>query len=268
MPIDAAVSRCRQYSCEGVTALEQGDCQQAETLLRRAVEAAPQDADARRHLAETLWARGEQKEAIRHMRVAVTEEPRHASAVCRLGQMEAATGEWKLALSRAQQALHDDPKLSDAWALRGRSHLETGETELAMADLFRALEYAPNDRAVLADLARLYGQQRRPHKRLATVHRLIETFPHGETPVDPLIMEADAYAALGRNDDAAEGLRAAAQRWPQDPVLLCRLAEAEAAAGQQHAAVAAVRQALAVDQNHLPSQHLLARLSADPSQLR
>ncbi|CAD7694842.1 unnamed protein product [Ostreobium quekettii] len=173
--------------------------------------------------------------------------------------MEASVGEWKLALSRAQQALQDDRKLSDAWALRGRARLETGEPARAMADLFRALEYSPNDRDVLADLARLYGQRQQPHKRLATVHRLIETFPHGEAPVDPLIMEADAYASLGRNEDAAAGLRRAAERWPQDPVLLCRLAEAEAAAGRKLAAVAAVQQALAADGNHLPSQHLLAR---------
>ncbi|TWT72691.1 tetratricopeptide repeat protein [Posidoniimonas polymericola] len=267
-PGDAAVSVCRQFSCEGVTALEQGDCQQAESLLRRAVDAAPTDADARRHLAEALWARGEQAEAIRHMRVAVEEEPEHATAVCRLGQMEAAVGEWKLALRRAQHALQHDPKLADAWALRGRAHLETQQPDEALADLIRALEYSPNNRDVLADLARMYGLRQQSHRRLATVHRLLETYPHGEAPVDSLVMEADAYAALGRNDDAAAGLRDAAERWPQSPALLCRLAEAEAAGGRTDAAVAAAQRALAADQTHLPSQHLLARLSAQDAQLR
>lgn len=268
MPFDESVAKCRKYSCQGATALELGDCQQAERLLRTAVTASPQDADARRHLAETLWTRGERAEAIEHMRAAVKQEPDHAPTVCRLGQMEAANGAWRLALRRAEQALQDDPRLADAWALRGRAYLETGDENRAIADLFRALEYAPNDQSVLADLASLYAQQRKPHRWLATVHRLQETYPPGEAPASAHLMEADAYAALGRHDDAADRLRVAAARHSTDPALLCRLAEAEAARGENAAAIAAAQQALSVDQGHLPSQQLLARLTSEATSVR
>lgn len=267
-PVDPRASACRQFSCEGVTALESGNCEQAEKLLRKAVKASPQDADARRHLAEAFWARGERDSAINNMREAVKLEPKHAKTLCRLGQMEAESGQWSVAMHNAEMALSNDAKLADAWALRARAHMALGDQEQAMADLFRALEYAPNNRTVLTDLANLYAAQGKPHRRLATVHRLLETYPLGETPDRAFVMEADAYAALGRHMEAVEGLRVAAARTPGNAPLLFRLAEAEEAVGNRAAAVTAARRALEADQSHAPSQEMLARFDAQSLQLR
>ena len=137
-----------------------------------------------------------------------------------------------------------------------------------MADLFRALEYAPNNREVLTDLANLYEAQGKPHRRLATVHRLLETYPLGETPDLAYVMEADAYAALGRHAEAVEGLRVAAVKSSKNAPLLFRLAEAEELVGNRSAAIEAARQALEADQSHEPSRELLARFDAQSSQLR
>lgn len=268
MPTTEATAKCREYSCQGVTALECGDSQQAERLLRRAVESSPNDADARRHLAEALWASGDRQHAIEHLSAAVSQEPHHAPTLCRLGQMEAASGAWTQAIGRAQQALHQDPRLAAAWALRGRGRLETGDPVGGRGDLLRALEYAPNDRTVLTDLATLYAQQGRAERWLATVHRLQETYPHGESPSATYIMEADAYASLGRLNDAAERLQEAAARGPVDATFLHRLAVAEEACGRSTAAIAAAQRALSVDQSHLPSQQLLAKLNSPGQRLR
>lgn len=261
-PAADSVVEARQFACQGVTAMECGDYEKAERLLRRAAEAAPDDADARRHLAEVLWSRDQRSEAISHMRAAVNADPASPAAQCRLGQMEFAAGKWDLACRRAQKALEHDPCSADAWALRARANQRGGDAQRAMSDYFRALAYAPNDRGVLSELAALYAAQGRPHRRLATVHRLLETYPQGEAPASVLVMEADAYAALARPRDAVATLRVAAERAPGEAAVLHRLAEAEEAIGAHDRAVAAAQRALRADRGHVPSQQLLARLTA------
>ncbi|MEM6797970.1 MAG: tetratricopeptide repeat protein [Planctomycetota bacterium] len=260
-PVSASVAACRMYSCQGVTALETGDYNQAESLLRQAAEASPQDADARRHLADALWAGGQQGEAVANMRSSVELQPHNAEARVRYGQMLLAGGNHSEAHDQAQQALAINPRDAAAWALRGRAMLGLGEGDRAMADLHQSLQYAPADRDVLSDLADLHKRAGQRRRELTTLHCLRETYARGEEPTELIATDADAYVALGLPTQAVERLRMACRRGNASAALLCQLAEAEAAAGDATQAVASAQLALTADANHLPAQQLLARLS-------
>ena len=260
-PVSEAVAECRRYSCQGVTAMETGDYGQAETLLRQAAEAAPADADSRRHLAEALWVRGAREEALEHMAAAIKLQPLNPEAAVRHGEMLLAVGRHLDARSEAMRALSIDPQRWQAWALRGRAYLQAEDPDRAMADLHHALQHNPADRGVLADLADLHRRVGRRRRELTTLHQLRNTYLPGEEPTELIASEADAYLAIGRPADAVERLRVACNRTPPSATLLCQLAEAEAAAGDAGQAAATAQLALNADATHQPAQQLLARLA-------
>jgi Flp pilus assembly protein TadD len=130
----------------------------------------------------------------------------------------------------------------------------------ALADYHRALSFAPEDRDVLMAVAELYRSMNQPHRALATLNSLAETYPPGEEPPRLLHLQGMAYVAVGRFEDAVEAYRLAAVRSEGDVDLLCHLAQAEALAGRPEQAAAAARQALALDPRHEPSRQLLDRL--------
>lgn len=259
-PVSESQAQCQHYSREGAAAMELGNWRQAESLLRQALGASPTDADARAHLAETLWTRGEQAEAIDHMRSAVRIDPDDANAAVRYGEMLLATGRADMALSEAERALAMDREITAAWALRGRAYRDLGDADRALADLHQALKQDPRSREVLADVAAMYFVSGRRRRELTTLHRLRDTYVPGEEPLPLLEGEADAYLALGRPRQAADRLRLACDRDEPNAHLLCRLAQAEEAAGDPTLAKQIAERALAADANHAPAQELAARL--------
>lgn len=256
-----ALAECRDYACRGATALEVGQWQQAEELLRKAVDGEPSDGKSRRHLAETLWQQDQHSEAIAHMRLAVKNEPEDATLVVRLGEMLLDQRKLQEAKALGERAVALDDRNPRTWALRGLAYHELGESQRGLADLQQALRLAPEDRETLASVARIYAQRGMPQRQLTTLHRLADTYPPGELPPSLLSDEGAAYMALARPAMAVERLRLAAASGGGSAGLLYRLAEAEEATGHRTAAVAAARQALTVDATHSKSQQFLAKLS-------
>lgn len=259
-PVSDAVMACREFSRQGVSAMECGEWNQAEHLLRRAVASSPEEADTHRHLAETLWQQGQQREALSHMQKAAELDPTSAEVATRLGVMLLAQGQPTLAAKQAERALEIDSRMPSAWALRGRVARHQQDLSQAMADLHLALQYEPAARDVLLELAALHRQAKRPHREMTTLHRLRETYVPGEEPTDLLTREAEVYLALGRPHNAAERLRLVCDRPDPTASQLCLLAEAEAAIGDPAGALAAAQRALEVDSSSEPAQQLLAKL--------
>ena len=234
---------------------------ESEVLLRKAIEASPNDSETRRYLAEALWHRGAADEALREIEAALSMDRSDASLNVRAGEMWLAVGDAKQAIAHAEQAIGIDPKLASAWALRGRVFWQMNETDRAMADLQRALQYAPNNSDVLLDLAALYRQRGQPTRCLTTLHHLLETYPPGEEPQLVLLLEGLTLSELGRPQQAVESLLAASQRGPRNVEVLYRLAQGRAAAGDPAAAAITAEQALAVDATHEQSRKLVAELA-------
>jgi len=258
--VPESIAACRQMSRDGVAAMEMGQWEQARSLLQEAVTTSPTDIDARRHLAEVLWQTGNRRDAVVHMEAAVRLDPRHAPTIVRSGEMLLAVGAVDRALERAQDAIALDATLAGAWALRGRIYRQQGDAPRALADLQQALRYNPHATDVLLTAAELQYGMGRPQRCLTTLHQLLDVYAPGEEPQRALWLEGLAYQAVDRPQDAVESLYAASLRGAPQADLLYQLAVAEQAAGQVAAAASTVRQALAVDTTHQPSQVLLAQL--------
>lgn len=253
----------RELSRQGVAAMEVGDWRQAEALLQQAVEVVPDDADARRHLAETLWHRGAADAAITQITEALRQEPADAALVVRAGEMSMTLGNHDKALAQAERAIQLDSRLAGAWALRGRVFSRIGQPDRAMADLQRALELSPQDPEALLDVALMYRHRGESARALTTLQYLLDTYGPGEEPQMALQLEGMTLLDLGRPHQAAESLRMAARRGPPNADVLFYLAQAESRVGHYARASAAVQQALAIDASHQPSRELLVQLAAN-----
>ncbi len=259
-PVPQSLTDCRRLSQQGVAALERGEQPKAETLLAQAVTACPVDAEARRHYAESLWRRGAQQEAMVQLEEAGRLAGEDASLWARLAEMRLAAGQQELARQDAESALNLDPRLPNAWAVRGGVMRATGQPREALADYLHALSYAPNDRAILSEIAELHHQLNQPDRALQTLQTLAETYPAGEEPGQVLYGIGLAYVALGRYDDGVESLSVALTRGKPTAEMFCQLGEAQLLAGHSPEAAEAVRQALALEPQHQPSRNLLQRV--------
>lgn len=255
------LAEARRFGLRGVDALEAGELGEAESWLRRAAAAAPQDSDTRRHLAEALWKRGQRDEALSHAESVCHAEPACALSAIRAGQMRLANRDAAEAASWGGRAIGLDARSAEAWALSGRAHQRLGDSDRALADYQQALRYAPNDAELLIDVALLH-RARGDHRRcLTTLHHLLDAYAPGEEPAGALALAGEAYLAIGRPQAASESLRMASTRGETGADLLYRLAEAEAACGRRERAIAEAERALATDAGHTPSRELLARLN-------
>jgi Flp pilus assembly protein TadD len=260
-PVSQSVASGRQLTEQGISAMERGDWKRAESLLARAVETSPADADARRQYAEALWHRGAMSEALVQLeqaREVVREDP--ALAV-RAGEVQLALGQTDKALTLADEALRWDPKFAPAWALRGRVASATAQPRQALALYQRSLGYAPQDQQVAILVAETYRQLNEPERALTTLQSIAERYASGEEPQQVLFLQGLALTALGRYDDAIGHLSKAARRERPNPEILCRLAEAELLAGHMSQAQVSLQEALAMDPNHAASRALSQRMT-------
>jgi tetratricopeptide (TPR) repeat protein len=255
-PVPQSLADCRRLSQQGVTALERGDQNKSEALLSRAVAACPVDPEARRHYAESLWSRGAKQDAIAQMEEASHLLNEDASIWVRLAEMHLACGHSQLARQAADQALQIDSKLPGAWAIRGGVARASGDFREALNNDLRALSYAPNDRAILEEIAELHRQMNQPDRALQVLQSLADTYAPGEEPSHVLDLIGMAYVALGRYDNGAESFAMAVSRGQPSPDLLYRWGEAEWLAGHSDAASGVIRQALALQPEHAPSRKL------------
>jgi tetratricopeptide (TPR) repeat protein len=263
--VPESLTTCRELAREGISAMETGELDRAQTLLVEAVTASPSDIDARRNLAEALWQRGSYRDAAIQMEAAVRLDPRHAPTVVRAGEMCLAVGANDRAMQRAEQAIRLDANLAEAWALRGRLYRQSGESDRALADLQHALRFAPDEPGALLEVAQIQLELGKPQRSLSALHCLLDTYPPGEEPQQVLWLEGLAYGSLGRHREAVASLQAAAQRGQPKPDLLYQLAQSEQLAGQRDAATNTLRMALALDVSHEPSRVMLAQLQQTES---
>ncbi|NLE39871.1 MAG: tetratricopeptide repeat protein [Pirellulaceae bacterium] len=259
-PMAPAVTACREYSQQGLIALEQEHWELAEQLFSKAVETCPDDVDARRHHAEALWNRGRRDEAVAQLERAIALDSENAGLRVRATAMRLAMGRVESARREIETALDIDPNLASAWAMRARVLRAAGDPARSMADYHRALGYLPDDRNLLLEMAELYRERNEPEKALALLHRLIDTYGPGEEPQKTLYLEGLAYAALGRLDEAAESLALASSRGEATPEVLYQLAMVRSRMGRTRDAVAAAEAALRLEPNHSPSLRLLDQM--------
>jgi tetratricopeptide (TPR) repeat protein len=161
----------------GLAYLKQGCNPTAESWLKKAIAANPDDSRAEYELATLLKREGRQEEATQVFQEAKAAKQRSDKQ----SQLKFACG----------QALDRDPI----------------ETAAALCDQL----YDPNDADKLASLGVLYGQHGQPGKALKPLQRAAELSPQSPQMQYNL---AFTYFQLKRFDDARTPLAEAVQRWP------------------------------------------------------
>jgi tetratricopeptide (TPR) repeat protein len=256
------IAAARELSRQGVAALETGQPQQAEELLKKSLAACSDDASAHRYMAEAQWRRGAGGEALTHINEAVRLDPNNAELAVRAGEMSLAAGRCDPAIAQAERAIHLDPKLAGAWALRGHCFLQLKQPDRALADLQRAIDLAPDRSDLLTEVARIYRQRGQSARSLAAIYRLLDTYQSGEEPQHVLVLEGLTLMDVGRPHQATDAFLAAAKRGTPDADLYFYLAQSYSADGNVNEAASAARQALAINAGHESSRQLLAQLAA------
>ena len=263
--VPEAVANCRELSRQGATAVEAGQWNKAEGLLRKAIEVSPTDAASRYQLAELLWQHGAKDEALLQIETAIRLDSLDATMIVRSGEMLLAMGDIDRALERADQALGFDSRLASAWALRGQVYLELGQPKRALADLQRALQFSPGKKDILLDMAVIYRQQGEHQRCLTTLQHLLDSCSPGEEPSVALLLEGETLSDLGRWDDARIRFLALRERTPLDANLLYLLAQSEYMTNHPESAATTVQEALLANASHIPSRKLLAKLGEPTS---
>ncbi|MFP6667106.1 MAG: tetratricopeptide repeat protein [Pirellulales bacterium] len=268
-PVPDSVSTCRDLSNQALVAIERGQWQESEGLLRQAIKTCPVDADAHRHLAEVLVNRNATNEALSHLEEARQLVPHDTSLTIRVGELYLNGGQIKQAERRAEQAIQLDRKSPDSWALRGRVRHAQGDLRAALSDLQQALHYRPDNPVLLSEISRLYIAMRRPDRALLYAQALSDTFVSGSVPIEVIDLQAQAYTALGRRKDAVVCRQQLCQTSPTAANFFA-LAQAELARGDAANAEAALQQALSIKPNHQPSLQLMqiARAKSHNTALR
>jgi tetratricopeptide (TPR) repeat protein len=265
-PVSKEVLNCRQLSSQGISAMEQGNWQEAENLLGSAIKTCPIDAEARRRYAEVLWHRGDAAGAMGQLEEAAKLSPDKPGLPIRMGEIYLALDRWQNARRSADQALAIDRQNPAAWALRAQAAQRGGDVRQALADYQRALGYSPNNPVVLEQLAELYRQMGQPERALTALQSLIDIYPPGEEPIRALHLQGLALASLGRPDAAIESYELAAHRGNPSPDLLCSLAEAKLLSGRPEEAQRTVELVLQMAPQHAGGQAIARQLQMAAAQ--
>ncbi|MEX2187552.1 MAG: tetratricopeptide repeat protein [Pirellulales bacterium] len=258
--ISPELAQCRHYTHLSIAALERGDVEQAERLSSQAVEAFPNDAQARRGLADALWRRGKATAAIDQLEIARKISPDEPTLLVQLGEMYLALDQWEAARTLAADSLDADPSSARAWLLRGDTFRAAGRFDEALADYTRASGMEPANPLILRRLSVVSLARREPQRALSYARSLVDAYSPSEPPADALDLYGEILADLGRWTDAKDAYTqaAAAQATPER---LCRLAEAELLAGEPNAARHTLDRVLASHPQHLQGLALRSRMN-------
>jgi Tfp pilus assembly protein PilF len=258
--VPAELATCRHYSHLAIAALDRGDVEQAERLASQAVESYPDDAQARRALAESLWRRGKASAAIDQIDAARKLAPNDGTLLVQLGEMYLALDQWEAARELAAEAIDADPNAPAAWTLRGDTFRAAGRPGDAISDYTRASGLSAGDPQILRRLAVASLARRQPQRALVYARMLVDSYSPTEPPADAFDLQGAILADLGRWSAAAE-VYAQAARVQATPERFCRLAEAELFSGEPTAARQTLDRMLTSHPQHVQGLALRSRLN-------
>jgi Flp pilus assembly protein TadD len=229
---------------DAARALERGDTAVAVALLERAVDAHPDDYEARCLLGETRYNAAEHPAAAEQFRRAIAIRPGDARAHSGLGLALLASGDLEGAHAEFALSGRYDPRNADTWTHLGLVHLHLGNALRAEESLRQALNIAPRHAHALNNLGML--EQLRGNRRaaLAAFQRAVEAKP------DFAMARSNLGLALREDeqlDAAVAELREAARLRPDAAVIHHNLGVLLQDMGRFEDGLASLRRALELD---------------------
>jgi tetratricopeptide (TPR) repeat protein len=162
------------------------------------------------------------------------------------------------------------PEQSSPLLLSARIALKLDDPGQAKAKSEAVLRINPDDSQALYIQAQAYADLGDTEQALQVVEKAI---PLSNEPLSLYLQRADLLAAAGDSQDLLSELKAIADQYPDEPLVLGPLAKAYAEAGQKNEAIQAAQQALHRSSRVMPLDeqaqlhHLLGRLLRDTGQL-
>ena len=181
---------------------ETGEFQAARAQFEAAVAIAPDDAQARNNLGQTLVRLEQQNQAVPHFEEAVRLDPERWAYHFNLAHTLGDLGQWNQAVVRYQRAVELFP---DDFATRynlGRALHERGDDRAAVAAYLEAIALAPGEPTFYLSLAQSYERLARPADVVAAYARYLELEPES-TQADVIRTRMDALqppADAGQNE--------------------------------------------------------------------
>src|SRR5215471_20302460 len=220
--------------------------------------------------AELAQAYGNQKDylnkSLQHYQEALKLDPGASMVFEELTDLYIQTNHLKDAVSQAEDILKANPDNIDARRMLGRIYMRMISTadnrineeylKKAIEQLSKVVQQAPKDADTWVLLGRLYGASNNSVESEKAYNKALEAEPDNE---DALTGLATLYAALGDNAKAAEKLKAAAEKNPNERTLI-QLAEAYEELHDYKNAAAAMSKALELQPEN---PKIAARLAAD-----
>ncbi|MDR1478440.1 MAG: tetratricopeptide repeat protein [Planctomycetaceae bacterium] len=240
-PLTTSRLRSVELEHLGNTALERGDNQTAEKYLSEALRLNRRDVELRRSYAESLWQQDKKNEAIAQLQYTQKHGGQNNVALnISLAEKLLVSDDIDGAYAQADEAVRLAPQDARGWALRGKATLIKVQKELdaqsknpsptielanherpnqpphtnpppnkiseqiikSRNDYYRAISIDPQNRNILADLAKIQLLAGQPEHSLVTLQNLQDQYPPDSLPPELLYHKAQAYTALGKHEDA------------------------------------------------------------------
>lgn len=206
------ITAARSLTLDGMNAMHYGRPEQAETLLRMAVEQCPSDQRIRQHLATSMVKQGKVDEAIQELEIAVDQTCQDPRLFVELGNLYLGEGDLQQATENAETALNLGRQNPSAWILLGQCQEARGDFQAALASFHRAAGFDEADPIVQLEIAKVYRSLERPLEALTALEVYAETLPSDEISSEALLLTADTLTALKQYQSASQCLSQAAAR--------------------------------------------------------
>ncbi len=217
----------------GIEAFHNGDHDEAEQLLGRAIETRPGDPILKEHLASIYLERGKPSKAISQLMDAAEISGENALLHVQIGKIYLANGQWILARQYARKALETDRRLAEAWSLKADVELAKGALNQALNDYQRALSLNPNLPSVQLKVAEVHRLSGRPLRAYSTIEQMLSQIPPHDQPEEALLLAGRLLIELKQPAQAIAKLSRAAQHPDASPNSFMQLSKAQRVMGRE-----------------------------------
>jgi TolB-like protein/Flp pilus assembly protein TadD len=195
------------------------------------------------------------REAEKSSRKALELAPDLAEAHVSHGLALSLRGRYDEAELDFKRAIELNPRLFEAYYFYARSVFAEGDLERAAELFHKAADLRPQDYQVPALLAVVYRGLEQPQDVIASSQRLLELtenhLKRNPNDVRATYLSAGALAELGRTEEAIEWAKLALEMEPDDPAVLYNVACIYAAVGKPNEAIGFLERAVEVGFSHL-----------------
>lgn len=198
-----------------VTLLRSGRQAEAEPLLVRALEAAPDNPDALHFLGMLRHLQGRRLEATELVRRAVEQAPDYVDARNNLGNLLRLAGQRDEAEREYGRVVEARPDHLDAWANLGSLKRLRGDVDGALECFERVLTLDPSNRRARLNKANALRRAGRFTDAEAVYRQLLERAPEF---TDTYVDLGQLLYRLGRHAEAADVYRRWLERAPEHPI--------------------------------------------------